>query len=383
MQLKGLVRFFAILLILICLYQLSFTWIVRSHEGDLEKQAQKWVSSKYESPASKYPNDKALAAAYKDSLDVIEKQRLQHLKDSTNDSKIGPFGLVTYQAAKANELQLGLDLQGGMSVTMEVGMDALIRSLANNTKDLAFNRALNNAVKRKANGGADLITLFGQEYKATGSGTPLAPYFVAKGTGKIKSTDSDDAVLAYLKEQSSTAFTNTFNILSRRIDRFGISSATINKDETKGIITVELPGENDAERVRRNLQATANLQFFDVYNISEIADNIKAADDGLTAYLTGSGAKAATADTAKTVDTTVTAATTPADTAHKDTAAKTAAVAKVDSTTIKKNQFPLLKLIQINQPQRAQNGSVVYPAAIGYINKRYCTDKRILKAGYC
>lgn len=367
MQLKGLVRFFAIVLILICLYQLSFTWIVRSHESDLEKKAQKWVSANYASPESKFPNDKALQAAYKDSLDVLEKQRLQHLKDSTNDSKIGPLGLVTYQSAKAAELQLGLDLQGGMSVTMEVGMGDLIRSLANNTKDLSFNRALNNAVKRKATGGADLITLFGQEYKATGGGTPLAPYFVAKSTGKVKSTDSDDAVLAYLKEQSSTAFTNTFNILSRRIDRFGISSATINKDESKGIITVELPGENDPERVRRNLQATANLQFFDVYNISEIYDNLQAADNALTAYLSGNIAKTVGTDTAKTAaDTTATAAVT--DTTHKDTAAaKATAGAKVDSTTIKKNQNPLFKLMQINQPQRAANGSVVYPSAIAYV----------------
>jgi len=365
MQLKGLVRFFAIVLILICLYQLSFTWIVRSHESDLEKKAQKWVSANFASPASKFPDDKALQAAYKDSLDVLEKQQLQHLKDSTNDTKIGPLGFVTYQNAKAAELQLGLDLQGGMSVTMEVGMGDLIHSLANKTTDPAFTRALSNAIKRKANGGADLITLFGQEYKATAGGTPLAPYFVAKSSGKVKSTDSDDAVLAYLKEQSSTAFANTFNTLSRRIDRFGISSAAINKDESKGIITVELPGENDPERVKRNLQATANLQFFDVYNISEVYDNLQAADNALAAYLTSGGAKADTAKAA--ADTTVPATTASTDTTHKDTIAKTTAGAKVDSTTIKKNQNPLFRLMQINQPQRAANGSVVYPSAIAYV----------------
>jgi len=370
MQLKGLVRFFAILLILICVYQLSFTWIVRSHESDLDQQAQSWVKSHYPTPETKYPGDKILQDAYKDTLYTYEKQRLKHLKDTTNDTNIGPFGLVTYQHAKDNELQLGLDLQGGMSVTMEVGMDELIRSLANKTKDAGLNKALASAVKLKATGNADLITLFGQEYKKLGSGAPLAPFFVAKSNGKIKFTDSDDAVLSYLKDQSSTAFTNTFNILTHRIDRFGVSSATINKDEAKGIITVELPGENDPERVRKNLQATANLQFFELYNIVEIQDNLKAADDGLTIYLTGNKA---TADTTKTAADTTATATTKADTTHKagDTSKKNTIAKGPDSTTIKKNQYPLLRLIQPLQPQQnKQTGKVSYPSAIAYLSTK-------------
>lgn len=370
MQLKGLVRFFAILLILICLYQLSFTWIARSHESDLEAQAKRWATEHAADATKLYPNDAALQKAYTDSLEAA---RLQELKNTTGDAKIGPFGLTTYQHAKDNELQLGLDLQGGMSVTMEVGLDALIRSLANNSKDMGLNRALNSAVKLKATGNTDLITLFGQEYKKYGAGTPLAPFFVAKSNGKIKFTDSDDAALAYLRDQSATAFANTYNILSRRIDRFGISSATINKDEAKGIITVELPGENDAERVRKNLQATANLQFFEVYNIAEIADNLTAADNAVTAYLSGN--KSAADSAAKAADTTAakpdTNAVAKVDTAKKgiDTAKKTAAK-PVDSTTIKKNQYALLKLMPPNQPQRGQTGGVVYPAAISYVSTK-------------
>lgn len=367
MQLKGLVRFFAILLILICLYQLSFTWIARSYESDLEAQAKKWATEHAADATKLYPNDAALQKAYTDSLATA---RLKELKNTSGDAKIGPFGLTTYQHAKDNELQLGLDLQGGMSVTMEVGLDALIHSLANNSKDAGLNRALNSAVKLKATGNTDLITLFSQEYKKYGSGTPLAPFFVAKSNGKVKFTDSDDAVLAYLRDQSKTAFTNTYNILSRRIDRFGISSATINKDETKGIITVELPGEDDAERVRKNLQATANLQFFEVYNIAEIADNLTAADNAVTAYLSGKNGKDTTAaadTTAVKPDSTVAKADTSkaADTAKKSTAKV------VDSTTIKKNQYALLKLMPPNQPQqRTQNGPVVYPAAISYVSTK-------------
>ena len=100
MQLKGLVRFFAIALIIICLYQLSFTWMVHSHENSMEEKAAAWVKARFQSPEVKFSGNKALQDAYRDSLAVIEKQRKQRLLDSTKDTKIGPFGLTTYQDAK-------------------------------------------------------------------------------------------------------------------------------------------------------------------------------------------------------------------------------------------------------------------------------------------
>jgi len=100
MQLKGLVRFFTIALILICLYQLSFTWIVRSYESDMQNKAASWVKAYYPSALEKYPDNKQLQAAYQDSLDILQRERLKHILDSTRDEKIGPFGLTTYQSAK-------------------------------------------------------------------------------------------------------------------------------------------------------------------------------------------------------------------------------------------------------------------------------------------
>src|SRR4051812_25833813 len=117
MQLKGLVRFFAIALIVICLYQLSFTWIVRSYEKSVDEKATSWVKANYSATEKKYPDNKESQAAYQDSLDNFQKQRKQRILDSTKDTKIGPFNVTTYQAAKDKELMLGLDLQGGMSVT--------------------------------------------------------------------------------------------------------------------------------------------------------------------------------------------------------------------------------------------------------------------------
>src|SRR5882757_5008728 len=143
MQLKGLVRFFAIALILICVYQLSFTWFVKNHESEMEKKADSWLS-RFPTPAVKYPGNKELQAAYADSLGDLKKERLKRLLDSTKDTKLA-FGLTTYRNAKEKELMLGLDLQGCMSVTMEVGLDGLIKSLANYTKDAQFNKALSNA----------------------------------------------------------------------------------------------------------------------------------------------------------------------------------------------------------------------------------------------
>src|SRR5215472_16532572 len=116
MQLKGLVRFFALALILICLYQLSFTWIVRNYVSSMSDKADLWVKAVYPTDEKKYPGDKTRQEIYNDSLQDFKKQRLQRLLDSTKDSKIGPFGLTTYRDAKDKELALGLDLQGGMSV---------------------------------------------------------------------------------------------------------------------------------------------------------------------------------------------------------------------------------------------------------------------------
>src|SRR6478735_10870945 len=296
MQLKGLVRFFALALILICLYQLSFTWIVRSYESSMSEKAGLWVKAMYPKTTDK------------DSIELLKKQRLQRVLDSTKDSKIGPFGFTTYRNAKDKELMLGLDLQGGMSVTMEVGLDGLIRSLANYTKDPVFNKALDAAVKKKATSGADLITLFTTEFKNASAGAKLAPYFVTRSNEKIKYDASDDAVATYLRDQAKSAFDNTTRILTTRIDRFGVASPNINPDPQKGIINIELAGINDPERVRHYLQSTANLQFFEVYNINEVGEGVLAAEKSLSDYLKGTTPSTA-ADTAKQVTDTTNAAT--------------------------------------------------------------------------
>ena len=369
MQLKGLVRFFAIALTLICLYQLSFTWFVNSHESAMEKKATEWLK-RFPTAEQQYPGNKELQAAYTDSLEDLKKTRLLRLLDSTKDTKLA-FGLTTYRSAKEKELMLGLDLQGGMSVTMEVGLDGLIKSLSNYTKDANFNKALDAAVARKANSGADLITLFLEEFKKVSPEGKLAPYFTTKSASAVKIEDSNAKVENYLRKQAEAAFNNTFRILRTRIDRFGVSSNNINPDPAKGRINIELAGVNDKDRVRNYLQSTANLQFFEVYTWEnkDVQAGIVAADKAVQDYLTGASKVAATVDTTKTV-----AAAQPksdtSKTATISTMATKSATAKVDSAAIKANENPILRLMQLTQPYQAENGRPVYPAALGYIQSK-------------
>jgi SecD/SecF fusion protein len=345
MQLKGLVRFFTFALILICLYQLSFTWFVRTHEKAMDAKATAWVN-KLPKAEQVYPSDKEQQLLYNDSINDAKKVYYKRLLDSTKDTKLF-FGLTTYSAAKQNELMLGLDLQGGMSVTMEVGLDGLIKSLANYSKEPAFNTALTNAVNKKANSNADLITLFTNEYKAINPTGKLAPLFATRSNGKLKFDASDATVITYLQEQSIQAFNNTYKILTTRIDRFGLASPTINPDPAKGIINIELAGISDKERVRSYLQSTANLQFFEVYTLEnkDFQSGVLAAD------------KAIELSNAGIVDST--------------------AVAKVDTAKANAAKNPLLKIVQFTQPYQSKNGQYIFPAEIGYTLKK---DSALLNA---
>ncbi|UAY54327.1 protein translocase subunit SecDF [Arachidicoccus terrestris] len=389
MQLKGLVRFFTVALVLICIYQLSFTWMVHSHENKMEKKASAWVKANYATPEQKYAGNLEQQKLYADSLEVIQKAQTRHLLDSTRNAKIGPFGMTTYQKAKNSELMLGLDLQGGMSVTMEVGLDGLVHALSNYSKDPSINKAIDQAKAIKANDNTDYISLFAEQWKKVSNGKKLAPFFAQKSNKELTYESTDDQVILYLRKQAKAAFTNTYKILRTRIDRFGLSSPTINPDEAKGIITIELAGVNDAERVRHYLQSTANLQFFEVYNIQDIGADFQKVD-GLLAKA-GAGEKTESGDTASAApaaSATTAPAAAKADTAkggntslsalektNTDTNAtfadsdKTASGA-VDSAKLIRQKYPFSSLfLDIARPYQDEQGHVGYPSYIGMVSK--------------
>ena len=375
MQLKGLVRFFTVLLIIYSLYQLSFTWFVKNHEKKMEAKAKSYVKANFQTALEKYPNDAATQSKYQDTLDKAYETRLARLIDSTKDVTVtyGFNGAVSFQKAKEEELNLGLDLQGGMNVTLEVEMTGLLKSLSNNSKDPNFLAAIVNADKRKANSDADFITLFIEEYRKLEKDRPLASLFAGASNNRIDVKSSDSKVQSYIREQSLSAFDNTFRILRTRIDQFGVAQPNINPNRDKGLINVELPGIKDKERVRKLLQSTANLQFWEVYTLQD--NNYSA---GWQKTVGAFNAKyGGIKDTTAKVDTAITvidtAAVAKTDTTKpktlsdqlgvndkKDTGAK-----KPDATTAL--QTTIEKYIQFTQPYRDEKGGVTFPAAIGAV----------------
>lgn len=273
MQLKGLVRFFTVLLIIYSLYQLSFTLLVKRFENKMKAQATKVVGKEFEPAEKKFPGDKNAQDVYQEVRDkAIQRYADSLLKVNQNTTiTYGINGAMSYKKAKEEELNLGLDLQGGMNVTLEVEMTGLLKSLANNSTDSNFLKAIANADIRKANSGSDFITLFTEEFKRleSNSGRGLAYLFEKVSNGEITIKSSDADVTSYLRKKAKTAFDNTYKVLSTRIDQFGVAQPTINPNSDKGIITVELPGIKDKERVRKMLQSTANLQFWEVYPMME------------------------------------------------------------------------------------------------------------------
>ncbi|MFI5128354.1 MAG: protein translocase subunit SecDF [Chitinophagales bacterium] len=322
MQLKGLVRFFTILLIIYSIYQLSFTWFVRQHEKKMEARAHSFVNANYPPPAAKYPNNKDSQEIYQEVLDTVYQERLKRLLDSTKETTVtyGITGAVSYQKAKGEELNLGLDLQGGMNVTLEVEMTGLLKTLSNNSKDANFLKAIENADKRKANSDADFVSLFSEEYEKLNPNGKLAAIFFNASGGKINVNSSNSQVRSYLSDQAKEAFDNNFRVLTTRIDQFGVAQPNINPDRDRGIINVELPGIQDRDRVRKYLQSSANLQFWEVYNLSELGQQVGKADEAFYAMMGGK--------------------TQPADTTKKDTTANklkdTTGTNANDTTTTKK-----------------------------------------------
>ncbi len=327
MKLKGLVWFFAIMLILISLYQLSFTWVVNSHENKMEAKATQFVNRSHPGISG-------------DEKEQLIQATFHHYLDSTRDEKIYPLLGTTYQKSKENELSLGLDLQGGMAVTLNVSLDGLLKSLSNNPKDPRLLKALSTANTQKLTSDEDFITLFGQAFKQQNPGVNLSSIFA--GAGKtIKITDNDQSVLDQLEATAKTAINQTYSVLLKRIDQFGVASPSINLDVNKGIINVELAGVQNAERVRNLLQASAHLQFWEVYNIGEIGKNIDDADKALADYLSGVS------------DTT-----------------KTSAQSAADSARLLANEHPLGSVIHFIPPQQGSDGKPYYPPAIATVEAK-------------
>ena len=344
MQLKGLVRFFTVLLIIYSLYQLSFTWFVRSHEKKMEAKAMSSIKKMYPDAKVKYPNNPDSQAIYQEMVDKEYQKRLQRLLDSTKDKTVtyGINGAVSYKKAKAEELNLGLDLQGGMNVTLEVEMTGLLRSLTNDSKDPNFLLAIQNANNRKLNSGADFVTLFIEEYRKLEKTRPLASLFAGGASGKIDINSSDSKVESYIRKEANDAFDRTYNKLTKRIDQFGVAQPAINPIKEKNRINVELPGVKDKDRVRKLLQTTANLQFWETYRLQDLQQAFINVENDFDGFLKGTLKDTAVTPAPDTANTIAAADTTGKTDTAKDKLSKnidTAKDKKIDNAAAQKKSI--------------------------------------------
>ncbi len=255
MKSKGAVKFFAIALILVSIFQLSFTWKTYMIEKDAKEQAN---------------GDVQLERNYLDSISRLTVYNFLGLKK------------FTYLQCKERELNLGLDLQGGMNVTLEVSLAELVRGLANNNPDPKFNEAIVKASEKMQNSQKDFVTLFAETYAEVVPEAKLSAIFVnPSNRDRIKLTSTNEEVVSYLREEANQAIDRSFQILRARIDKFGVTQPNIQKLEGSGRILVELPGVDNPARVRKLLQGSAKLEFYETFDNPEAFKSISSANEVL------------------------------------------------------------------------------------------------------
>lgn len=276
MQSKGAIKFVAVLLAVACLWQLSFTLVTSIQEKKADAYAQKAVEAFKQS--SDYVNVPDVDKAF--YLDSLQKVTNRRYIDSVSTEKVY-FG-YTYKDVKSKEINLGLDLKGGMNVMLQVQLEDLVSALAGENKTPEFTKAIELAKERSVNSPDDFITLFAQAWKEVSNGQRLAQVF---GTydlaSRINPQSTDEQVLDVIKENAKSAVANSFNVLRNRIDRFGVTQPSIQQIGNTGRILVELPGVKEPERVRKLLQGTASLEFWTTYDNSEVSQYLAEADAAL------------------------------------------------------------------------------------------------------
>ena len=300
MQTKGFIRVLTYALILICLFYLSFT-IVSNHYQNKAEQ-------------------KALATAGIKSADTSNekyKAALNEYLDSLANEKVY-LGYYTFQQVREKELGLGLDLKGGMNVTLQISVPDILRALANNNPDKKFNQAIDNVLKNQT-AQDDFVGSFCKEYKKLAPEGNLAQIFRGIDRIKEKPNANDREVQNILNDEVNSMVDNSYKVLRNRIDRFGVVQPNIQKLQSTGRILLELPGVKEPERVRKLLQGAANLEFYTTYTLGDIVGSLRQLSDQAQANKTTAAAPAEAAATDSTATAEVKAAA--------DSAAKAAAEA--------------------------------------------------------
>ena len=325
MQNKGIVKFIAVLLILVCCFYLSFSFVTRHYES------------------------KAAAMGEQAGAEYL---------DSINNEKVY-MGIYSLKQCREMEIGLGLDLKGGMNVILEVSVPDVVDVLADHKTDAAYKKSMEEAKKEEETSQNDFISLFVKYWKQNSNGRPLAAIFATQQMkGKVSTQSSDSEVEAAIRAEVQSAVDNSFNVVRNRIDKFGVVQPNIQKLEGQsGRIMVEMPGIKEPERVRKLLQGSANLEFWETYNSQEITPLLAQLNQRYAAQGGAAVDTTAVATDTTAVDTTKAAAS--------DLAAKLAKKdAKADNKALEaaKKQNPLFSIFQPTQ------GNTL--AVVGYANAR-------------
>ena len=275
MQNRGALWIFTILLALACAYQLSFSFFTSRKEKEANVEAQRLADS----VLTATPNTTV------DREELVLEFENKYLRDHAEDV-IYPVLGKTYRECKESEINLGLDLKGGMAVTLEVSIPELVENLSENSTDPAFTTAMAKARERQLSSNSDFITLFGEEYAKIANRPPLSAIFYSPDRQAMFDREGSDAdYIAALRREAESALSNTERILRTRIDKFGVAQPVIQKQQFSGRINIELPGVKDKDRVRRVLQSTANLEFWETFENSEIGPILDQVNGPLSAML--------------------------------------------------------------------------------------------------
>ncbi|MBB6272638.1 SecD/SecF fusion protein [Pedobacter cryoconitis] len=323
----------AILLGIVCVYSLSFNFVTSKVEKDAKAYAK---------------GDLAKEKAYLDSMSTVP---------------VYPIFGFDYQFCKGKEINLGLDLKGGMNVTMEISLGELVKSLANHTDDANFNKALATAQTQLNAGGKDFISLFVNEFEKLSPNVKLADYFSNQDNAQqLKANASNADVKSYLSKEATSAIDRSFIIIRSRIDGFGVVSPNMQKQEGTNRILIEMPGVQDKERVHKLLQGSAELQFWQVYQNEEVYSVMENINKTLAATLKDTTAVTTVKDTASKAKSAL------ANLAKKTTTGKDSADLKTKELS-KSN--PLFALLSIPTYQNAQGQPSLRPGpTVGWVAQK-------------
>ena len=338
MQNKGIVKFIAVLLILVCCFYLSFSFVTR------------------------YYNNKAEAMGEEAGAEYL---------DSINNEKVY-MGIYSLKQCREMEIGLGLDLKGGMNVILEVSVPDVVDVLADHKTDATYKKAMEEAKKEEEKSQDDFISLFIKSWKQNANGRPLAAIFATQQMkGKVSTQSTDAEVERAIRDEVQSAVDNSFNVVRNRIDKFGVVQPNIQKLEGQsGRIMVEMPGIKEPERVRKLLQGSANLEFWETYNSQEITPMLAQLNQRYAAQ--GGAAPADTTATENAAEATEVAQATDSAKVDSTKAATTDLAAKLAKKDTKAGDSKALEMAKKQNPlfsifQPTQGNTL---AVVGYANAR-------------